>query len=208
MREGGLAGGTVRGMGHLEDALAPGRGAIVVSGHFYANRVAKRHLAEIGYSMMSTRHSSPPDRLMGRLGQRRLQPRYIEFLRGVVRDEISPTDPDCGLRILERLRADGLVNIHLDAAFSRKTVSLPFLGRPRRFATGFLDIARLTGAAMIPMACLGNGSSLRIEFGEPIVPERSVDAAAFVGAHLPPLVSGLEAQVLAHPEEWELWARI
>ena len=73
-----LACAELRGLDHLKSALAAGKGVIVVTGHFYANRLAKRHLAEIGYSMMSVRHGQPPDRMMGRLGKRFLQPRYIE----------------------------------------------------------------------------------------------------------------------------------
>ena len=70
----------IRGLEHLKSALAAGQGVTVVTGHFYANRLAKRYLAELGYPMMSVRNNQPYDDLMGRLGQRRLQPRYIEFL--------------------------------------------------------------------------------------------------------------------------------
>ena len=127
IENGDLPPGTVLGLDHLERALSAGRGAFVVSGHFYANRVAKRYLAEIGRPMMSVRKDAPPDSVMGRLGKRRMQPRYIDFLRDIVVDEVSPADRDCGLCILKRLRKNGLVNIHFDAAFSRERQRLPFL---------------------------------------------------------------------------------
>lgn len=204
----GFTAGRIQGIHHLDDALAQGRGVIVATGHFYANRIGKRHLADIGYPLMSVRHHRPPDRWMGRLGQRRLQPRYVDFLHGVVRDEVSPTDPACSLRILERLRSNGIVNVHIDAAFSRQRVSLLCLGRPRRFATGFMDVVRLTRAAIVPMLCLGSSAGFSIEFGEPFAIDRRADAAGFVRANLPLFASLLESQVLAHPEEWELWLRI
>jgi lauroyl/myristoyl acyltransferase len=204
----GLAGGIVNGITHLETALTPGRGAIVATGHFYANRLGKRHMAELGYSMMSTRHSRPPDMMMGRFGKRSMQPRYVDFLRGIILDEISPTDRDCSLRMLQRLRNNGLVNVHFDASFSRDRVVLPFLGRKRSFATGILDIARLTGASIVPMLCLGNSTSFRVEFSEPIIPQRSDDATRFVGEYLPVIATGIESDIRDHPDEWELWTRI
>jgi KDO2-lipid IV(A) lauroyltransferase len=195
----------LRGLEHLRDAMAAGKGAIIVSGHFYANRVAKRYLAEIGYPMMSVRHGQPPDPAMGRLGERFLQPRYIEFLHGVIRDEVLLQDPDCVLKILKRLRAGGLVNIHVDAVFSRHVVSLPFLGTYWLFPTGFLQIARLSRCALVPMLCLGDSRRLTIIFDEPIDLDYGLSELQFVSVNLPKLVDKLQSQIRQYPDQWDAW---
>jgi lauroyl/myristoyl acyltransferase len=195
----------LRGLEHLKKALAEGRGAIIVSGHFYASRVAKRYLAEIGYPMMSVRHSQPPDPAMGRLGERFLQPRYIQFLHGVIRDEVLLQDPDCVLKILKRLRAGGLVNIHVDAVFSPHAVSLPFLRTYWSFPTGFLRIARLSRCALVPMLCLGDSRRLTIIFDEPIDLDYGLSEDQFVSVNLPKLVDKLQSQILQYPDQWDAW---
>ena len=57
------------GRGNLDRVLAAGKGAIVVSGHFYATRLAKRYLAKIGYPMLTVRNQIPIDPAAGRLGE-------------------------------------------------------------------------------------------------------------------------------------------
>jgi KDO2-lipid IV(A) lauroyltransferase len=193
------------GLDHLESARQAGKGVMLVSGHFYATRLAKRYLAEIGYPILSVRHHSPPDTQMGRLGSRWLQKRYIEFLHGVIREEVLLDDPECTLKIFARLRSGGLVHIYLDAPFSHEQMRLPFLGRNPRFPAGFLRIVRLSGCALVPMTCLGHSSRLVIRFEEPVWPGDSGGPEEFTARNLPPLVRWLEAQIRAYPDEWDAW---
>lgn len=195
----------VAGLDHLESARRAGRGVMVVSGHFYATRLAKRYLAELGYPMLSVRHGSPPDKQMGYLGRKWLQKRYLDFLHGVIRDEVFLQDPECTLKIFARLRSGGLVHVHMDAPFSRDQMRLPFLGKHSRFPGGFLRIVRVSGCALVPMLCLGDSSGFSIRFDEPI---RLIDGASheeFISRNLPPLVRWLEAQILAYPDQWDAW---
>ncbi len=198
----------VHGFDHLKNALANGRGAILTSGHFYANRLAKHRLGKLGYPILSVRNGRPRDLWMGRFGARLLQHRYVEFLHRVIGDEVFIQDPECSLKIFRRLRAGGIVNVHLDANFSRQRLQIPFLGRPKWFATGLLEIVRLSGCAVVPMLCLGNQMSSSISFGEPFVMEPARVREEFVQVNLPVLVRMLEEQVLKHPDQWELWVRL
>ncbi|OHE78422.1 MAG: hypothetical protein A2107_08515 [Verrucomicrobia bacterium GWF2_62_7] len=198
----------IHGLEHLMNAVAAGRGVILTSGHFYANRLAKYHLAKLGYPIVSTRNGQPPDGWMGRFGARFLQRRYIEFLHGIIGEEIFIQDPECSLKIFKRLRAGGIVNVHIDANFSEKRVLIPFLGVPRSFATGLLEIARLSGCAVIPLLCLGNQIASSITFGEPVVLAPSQSREEFVKQNLPGLARKLEEQILEHPDQWEVWVRL
>ena len=193
---------TINGREHLERAVREKRGAILLSGHFFAARLAKRVLAASGYPVMSVRHFSPPDDNMGRLWGRRLQQEYIEFLSSVIVDEVDTTDPACTMKILQRLREGGLVNIHADSRFSSQVMDLPFLGAPGTFALGFLRIAEIAGCPLIPFRFLGDSRRLEISFDEPIRPVPG-DRQATLRA----IVEDLERQILKNPEQWEIWVR-
>lgn len=198
----------IHGLEHLKKALAAGKGALVVSGHFYANRLAKRYLAAAGYSLMSVRHQKPPDRGMGRVGAWLMQRQYIDLLHGVIRDEVFLQDPELSLKIFRRLRSGGLVNVHIDAPFSTSCLRLPFLGERRLFATGIFEIVRLAGCPVLPILCLGDSRGLRIAFEEPLALEPAGSRSEFAARHLPVLASLLEKQILEHPGEWEGWLHL
>lgn len=205
---GGLRCEAIHGEQNLKQALASGRGVVVVSGHFYANRVAKRYLAERGYQLTSLRKTKPLDRLMGRLGARYLQHRYIEFLHGVIRDEIRFEDADVSLQLLRKLRAGGVVNVHIDVISYREHLELPFLGRRRGFATGMMEVIRLSGCAVVPMICVGDSQGFTVTFEEPIDLEPAATRNEYAITNLPKLVRRLEAQVYANPDQWEHWRRL
>jgi len=192
---------------HLERltaAIAKGKGAMLVSGHFMASRVAKQYLAAAGYPSASVR--DPAQHLLtGRLGERILQRRYNEFLSEIIGSEIWVGDPDCSLKIMARLRSGGLINIHFDAAFSREVLRREFLGVTYPFGTGGFHLAWFVGAPLVPLKCLGSSRALRIEFGEPIYPESWPDRHAFAAAALDRVAQIIEQQIRAAPAEWDRW---
>jgi KDO2-lipid IV(A) lauroyltransferase len=206
IRAGRLNPADLRGLEHLQEALAPGRGVVLLSGHFFANRVAKRWLAGMGYSPLSVRNGEPPDRRLGRLGKRWLQPRFSRFLHAVIRDEAFVKDPQCPLKILKRLRCGGIVSVNFDGPFAHHRAKLPFLGRIKRFPTGFLEIIRLSRCAVVPMLCLGDSRHFTIRFLKGLELGQWDSREEFVSSNLPTLVRILESDIRAHPEEWELWA--
>lgn len=190
---------TIRGREHLDAALAGGRGALLMSGHFFASRLAKRVLAQRGYPILSVRSQVPRDAGMGRWGKRCLQQRYIGFLHEVIGEEVFVRDEDCSLKILRRLREGGLVAIHLDGGFAAQSVQLRFLGRTRPFSTGVVKLSRLSGAPVLPFWFRGNGHGLEIEFEAACAsdpdPHRAVEE----------LVCHLERKILEWPDQYEGW---
>lgn len=198
---------TIRGIEFLDEALAEGKGVIVISGHFHANRLAKNYLRRIGYPLMSIRNRMPGSSATGRFGRRYLVPAYGRFLEHIVEDEIHIQDAGRGAKLLQRLRGNGMINVHIDSAISSEWFWVPFLNEERPFAGGFIRIAELTGAPLVPMQCLGNTSDFEIIFNAPIRYTGKSSAGEFTG-RLMSMVGLLESWVLAHPTQWELWTRV
>lgn len=197
-----------QGLDKLEQALAAGKGVVLVTGHFFANRLAKRYLDSLGFPCLSVRNGAPPDLNAGSFGKRYLQPRYVGFLHEVIRDEVLIQDPELTLKIMKRLRAGGIVNVHLDGPSSVETVSIPFLGSNHEFSLGFLRIAGACGAMLLPMHCRGNSDGFTLSFESPISPEcyqsgRGPDRSVLSG-----LVGRLESRVRSNPDEWEVWDKL
>ena len=193
----------VKGQEHLEAARALGKGVLLCSGHFFANRLGKRFLRARGWPIMSVRNTSFRDPNIGKLAGQFLQERYYRFLNRVIEDEITTDDPECALKILARLRTGGIVDIHFDPPTPAKDHIFDFLGARMPFPIGFLDVARTAQCPIVPMLCLGNSRGLTIEFSPPVQP-RSAPREEVLGL----AVRAIEGQVLAHPEEWEHTVRL
>ena len=193
------------GKEHLERAISSGKGVIVLTGHFCANRVAERYLATAGYPMLSVHNQTPSNHAEGILGRRILLPRYLEFQRRAHPDVVYIQDADCTLKILRRLRSGGLVNIQLDGLAGTRVVEGPFLGTSWRFPAGVFDFARLSGCAVVPMLCLGRSSGFHIRFSPALALAPAASREEFVTVNLPVFTRALEKQIADHPEEWRLW---
>ncbi len=199
---------TVEGLKHVQEARASQRGAIILTGHFFGNRLARRYLAAQGYPMMSVRHFEPPDRFMGRAGRRWLQPRYIDFLHQVIRHEVALQDRERSLKIFKHIRRGGLANINMEPAFSKAAAQMPFFGRDWLFPTGIYRIARMADCAVVPMLGLGDSRGLRIQFAPPVTLEPEDRGEQQADRDLARFVPMLESWILQYPDQWELWDRL
>lgn len=196
------------GRERLDTALAAGRGVLLVSLHWFANRAACCHLMDLGYAVMSVRHRYPGDPRMGRVGRDFCQPRYIEFLHRVIRDEVFVQDPECSLKILRRLRAGGIVSIQLDARRTSHLIEHPFLGRPGQFPVGPFAIARTSGCSILPMFAAGHARSLEMEIGPPFVLDASLPADAYCRRYLLEALDVMERYVHQYPDQWDSWTKL
>lgn len=198
----------IQGLAHLQAALARGKGVLLTSGHFYANRLAKFHLARMGYPVISVRNRLPWDPRLGKLGVCFVQPRYVDFVHRVIGEELFIQDPECSLKMYKHFRTGRIVNVHIDSAFASRKTQLPFLGRQRPFSMGLLEIVRLSGCAVLPMLCLGNQREPSILFDEPFTLQPAASAEEFALLNLPLLAAKLEHQIKQYPEQWEMWTRL
>ncbi len=195
----------IDGFEHLEEAIARGKGVILLVGHFCANRVAVRYLAAQGHPALSVHNQSPANRAGGRFGKRFLQPRAVQLQERANPDQVYIQDPDCVLKIMRRLRAGGLAVVQVDGRGGKKVIEYPFLGVPWRVPSGVYEIVRVTGCAVVPMLALGRSSGFRIRF-DPMLPvDHAASRETFVSANLPTFLSVVEKQIVENPQEWRLW---
>ena len=192
------------GREYLDEALAAGRGALLVSLHWYAGRAARRYLASVGYPVLAVRKREfRYGSSVSRFGKRLLEPAYGRFIGGIIRDAVYVEDPDCSLKILQRLRSGGLVDIHLDVPHSGHVIETPFLARALAVPAGALHLAYVAGCPALPMVVRGRAGSLEIEIDPPVSLDRALPPEEFCQRYLPVLVGILEQHVRERPEDWE-----
>jgi KDO2-lipid IV(A) lauroyltransferase len=199
-----LGNGKVSGLEHLRNALLKGRGVLLVTGHFTGIKMASRFLHESGYPHFGIvkRHADDPGASW--LENRYLAPYWSKVIDRTRHEPVFVEDKDVGLRIMKRLRENGIVIISLDVPFSQHLLTRPFLGSERAFPVGFLRIVYATGAAVVPMVGIGNSSAFHICFEEAVNLLEAASKDEFVTKNIDILVKILESQILKEPSHWLL----
>jgi lauroyl/myristoyl acyltransferase len=193
------------GFQNLESALARGKGVILLTGHFCANRNALRYLAAKGYRALSVHNRVPPNHAEGRFGRLFLKPRAVALQKSANSDQVYVEDPGCSLSILRRLRAGGLVCIQIDGREGPTVPEQLFLGLPWRIRSGIFELIRVSDCAVVPMLSLGHSSGFQIRFDPMLAIHPASSREAFVAANLPQFLTVVENQIVENPQEWRLW---
>ena len=180
----------VEGADHLHRALARGRGAILVGGHFTTIEIGTRILGTVvplNVLFRATRDEVLSDFMSGRIAH------YGE--RAIKHDDIRT--------LVRALRENGAVWYAPDQSYRNKGAAMvPFFGTPAATTTSTSRLARMTGAAVLtyfPLRLPGK-QGYRVFIGpelENFPSEDPVADTARFGALL-------EAQVRDHPEQY-LW---
>lgn len=146
----------VEGVEHLHRALAGGRGVILCAGHFTPIEVASIAVADYAprYALLYNKRRS---QLLSEI-QRRSRTRYCDaaFEKHNLR------------AMLRSLRENSVVWFSADEAHTGKSSALlPFFGQPALTNTSLSRLARISGAALVPLFFCrnsdGKGYQLRFE---------------------------------------------
>jgi lauroyl/myristoyl acyltransferase len=92
-----------------------------------------------------------------------------------------------------------------DGWHSASFVDVTFLGRTLPFTNGPLNLARLSGAPVVPVFALGPPDALRFEFEAPFVVERTASAQDDVARYVRFFIGRVEARMLENIPSWQHW---
>jgi lauroyl/myristoyl acyltransferase len=194
------------GLEHISGALGNGHGAILMENSLFGQRhLAKQILCAHGISLHQVHEATHLGGLSApgetQMRTRLIRP-YLEKCERQFVDEIIYLREDNSLAFTRRLvgvlEKNQVLCMSGEGQFSARPILLPFLGSPRKFATGAISLAKMTGASVLPLYCwhdAANHWQLRIE--RPLL----------VQTGMRPYVEQLETYVRSTPEQYRGWHR-
>jgi lauroyl/myristoyl acyltransferase len=215
------SGFAMEGIDHLEGALAQGRGAIVVSGHVGPYRFIPLELANLGYRVEIVVDRRGLEREIGvkekqgDLGQRLVDAvGRVGYWRLDMVERISVINaeaPDVALRMVKALRAGHVLVVYVDGntgAGARKAEHVervPFLGAHVFVRQGIGEIAKLTGAAVVPAFTWRRPLRHVCRFHPAVAARPGESRGEFSRRVLGEVMALFEARLKPAPGEWEEW---
>lgn len=181
---------TIEGIEHLDEALARGKGVVMITGHFGNWERLAAWLSTQGYTITVVQRDVRDSSLNQMVQRLREGPGTKVIGRG-----------DAARPIIERLRNNELIGILPDQ--NSDEIFLPFFGKPAGTVLGPGVISERTGAPVVCCWCIWEGAGRYRMIVEPILepePGYSTKGEGTMRA----IHRSLEAVVRQHPEQW-LW---
>lgn len=132
---------TERGFEHITAALAEGRGVIIATIHYGNPEYVAQSMVARGLHVYGITEPLAPQELAD----------LYQRLRDSQGHTLVPVSHSAIKGAIRHLRAGGILCIMTDRDIQRSGVEVPFLGGVARIPTGAVDLARHTGAALIPV---------------------------------------------------------
>ena len=199
----------IRGLEHIEAALAAGKGAIICSTHFGSFNSCFSLIGSCGFPVTavgdwrSTYASMTPlQRLLWQLIQEKPMARHRH------RPNIEPAKERFGtaIRMAEILRSNELITIAIESPLASedrtRAVPVDFLGRQILLLPGSVSIAQITGSPVLVLVAhrLADWRHQILEISPP-VPLNDGTVAA-----LKHCMEILETPIRQNPAYWDWWA--
>lgn len=180
----------------LRDAHAQGRGVVVPLPHMGNWDWAGAWACGTGMPLTTVAERLRPERL------------YDEFVayRAKLGMEILPAgDPATFGTLVERTRAGRLVPLLADRDLSRSGVEVELCGHPARMPRGPAELARRTGAPLIPATLAYDGRELVVTFHDPVPHAEGDDGLV---AMMQQVADRFTAAFREHPVDWHMMQRV
>jgi phosphatidylinositol dimannoside acyltransferase len=181
---------------HVRDAMARGRGAVLSLPHMANWDWGGAWACATGMPLTTVAERLEPDRL------------YDEFVayRASLGMEILPAgDPATFGRLLERLEGGRLVCLLADRDMSRSGVEVRLCDEVARMPRGPAELARRTGAPLVPTTLHYDGAELVISFHEPVPVPAGEDG---ITAAMQAVADRFTEALRAHPADWHMMQRV
>jgi Kdo2-lipid IVA lauroyltransferase/acyltransferase len=189
----------VEGWEHLEAALAPGKGAVVITGHIGNWELLAAYVAWRSVRVVA---------MARRIYAERVNQLLVDFRARQGVETILREHPDSARKILKALKSNAVLAMLIDQDTHTPSVSVPFFGRLARTpaAAAALAVRRDLPALAVFIHRRPQGGHC-ITFSPPINPERSTDSPADIRALTREFSVALETQIRRNPAEWVWWHR-
>lgn len=203
---------SVGGLEHLDLALAKGRGAILITAHYGFPHLIPRILEVHGYKVRQViAELDRPKKL--RISENWLAStgkikRYVYQHTRVFTDALGAQDLVASLDvrpILSALSNNETLLIAGDGLRATEFKRFQLLGKEYPFPTGFMKIALLTNAAVLPAFAVPDekAKTIQTEIKEPL----PVDPNLGVQENLQKFVDIFDEQLRRAPHFWQRWKR-
>jgi KDO2-lipid IV(A) lauroyltransferase len=177
----------------VRQALARGKGVILITGHFGNWELLGARLAVEGFSMAVVARDASDASTASLINSARER----AGLRVFGRDDLRS--------MVRHLRRNGCLGILPDQHAKAGSMRMSFLGRPAWVARGPAMLALRTGCALIPAFCVRNQDG---SFRAYVRPEITLDAAsdreATIEAIMRKVNAAIEEEIRQRPDHW-LW---
>lgn len=203
---------TVEGLEHLEGAIAKKRGAILVTAHLGHPRLIGPVLRSYGYRIRQVvAASSDYSRREGRLNSWVASGgKCRRMLLGPLLGNLTRQDHIvAGLDvrpIFQALHNNELVSLAGDGGIATEFVRVPLLGRSYPFPSGYVKIAMMTGAPLVPVFMIEKARAVKLALE--IHPELPIDPVGEVIDNIGLFAKVVEEQLERHPHQWYRWKKL
>ncbi len=177
----------------IANALAPGKGALFVTGHIGSWELLAHGLSALGHGRLAAIGKESSDPRLSKL---------VEDLRarGNV-DTVWRGRPSAARAMLKTLKEGRMLGILIDQDTDVQSVFVPFFGRPAKTPRAAADLAMRTGAQIILGTCTRQANGRYRVFAEQ-VPLPATDTEADSVALTADLTARLEREIRKTPEQW------
>lgn len=197
---------TIVGLENLREAVRRGKGVILWESAFGKSYLGKATLVRRGFFLYPV-HDQQHGGSRSWLGQRVIRKIYRKAENRLFPEIIDIRDDSLSyLRLLaNRLRQNGIVCLSASGQHGHKFVSLEFLGSTKRFTTGTVSLAIMTGAALIPIFCIATDDAERLIIERPLDLAKTEDWDNAVLRAIKEYAGLLEFYIRKHPDQWYEW---
>jgi lauroyl/myristoyl acyltransferase len=199
----------VEGLEHIRASQEVGKGTILWRVSMGTSLTAKKALSDAGIELIhlsADTHGSWSDTW---LAEKALAPLYRRTEGWWVKERvIIPADRAmAGIMktLIKHLRSNAVVSIFGDLR-AAQNVYATVLGQTAVFATGSPSLAFKTGATLLPVYSVRQGTGrFRIIVDEPIVPDRNLGRKEYVQEAVQEFARRIDEIVREHPGSWSKW---
>ena len=177
----------ITGREKLDAALAPGRGAILVTAHLGSWELGGAALAAMGYAITT-------------VAGVQFSPALSPFIKKIKQDlGIDVVSSSTGLRrIMKALARGELVALHIDGDQFVGGIETDFFGRKTRLPSGPSVLALRTGSAVLPAFAVRTGGGRIGIIIEDEIPVEGSDEERITRM----IVGVVEAYIRRYPDQW------